>query len=120
MNLGQKSGYRLGNRFKANFWAAYNLNENLSVSAGARFENWGNLVGADTGLDPAGDPHNAGNFLAGQRAMLPIGVNFVMPEGSQFAGHRLSLEAVYTLHHNYESPQLGYDWGLHFGWSMGL
>ena len=33
---------------------------------------------------------------------MPVGVNFVMPGGSIFAGHRLSVEAVYALHHDYE------------------
>jgi len=27
------------------------------------------------------------------------------------------VEAVYAIHHDYEGPQLGLDWGLNLGWS---
>ena len=39
--------------------------------------------------------------------MLPIGFNFRIPEGSVLGAHRLSVEVVYALHHDYESPQFG-------------
>ena len=39
-----------------------------------------------------------------------------MPEGSRLAGHRISFETVYALHHDYEGPQLGLDWGINLGW----
>ena len=118
INLHSRNGYRLGNRYEANGWAAYKVSQSISVSWGARWANWGNITGVDRRLDQGGDPHNVGNALAGQLAMMPIGLNFVMPPESPFAGHRLSLEAVYALHRDYESPQLGLDWGLHFGWSV--
>lgn len=114
------SGYRLGNTYEANGWAAYNINQAFSVLAGVRWQNWSNIEGADTSLNPNGDPHNLGAFLAGQRAMMPVGVNFRLPDDSRFAGHILSLEGVYSLHHDYEGPQLGLDWALNFGWTLGL
>lgn len=120
-NFGNNSnGYRLGNTYEANGWAAYNVNSAISVSAGVRWENWSHIDGADATLNPAGDPHNQGAFLSGQRAMVPVGVNLRMPDGSRFAGHILSLEGVYSLHHDYEGPQLGLDWGLNFGWTVGF
>ncbi len=50
--------------------------------------------------------------------MLPVGVSFVMPEASIIGGHELSLEAVYSMHHDYEGPQLGLDWGLNLGYRI--
>lgn len=114
------NGYRVGDDYEASGWAAYNVNESVSVSAGVRWRTWDDISGADATLNPVGDPHNSGSLIAGQRAMMPLGVNFRMPADSRFAGHMLSLEAVYSLHHDYEGPQLGMDWGLNFGWTLGF
>lgn len=119
-NAGTAGGYRLGNEYEANGWAAYKINDALSVSGGARWQSWSALDGLDNRLNPMGDPHNVGRILAGQRALMPLGINFVLPEGSRFSGHRLSLEAVYTLHTDYEGPQMGLDWGINLGWSLGM
>lgn len=111
-------GYTLGDRFQANGWAAYNFNDNLSVLVGIRWQNWDNIEGFDARLDRMADPHNEGGTLAGQRVMLPVGVNLVMPEESIIGGHEFSLEAVYSTHHDYEGPQLGLDWGLNLGYRI--
>lgn len=122
INVGSNSagsdGYTLGDRYEANGWAAYNINSYFSVMGGVRWENWDNIDGADDRLNADGDPHNLGPLLAGQRVTMPLGVNFMLPETSNFAGHRVSVEAVYALHHDYEGPQLGLDWGLNVGWSI--
>jgi len=112
------AGYKMGNQFEANGWAAYNINSSISVSGGVRWENWGHIEGADATLNPVGDPENLAPLLAGQRALMPLGLNFRLPSDSRFGGHMLSVEAVYALHHDYEGPQLGLDWGLNFGWNM--
>jgi len=110
--------FTLGDRYEANGWAAYKFNESFSVSAGARWEKWGNIDGDDRGLAAIStrDPHTSGVFLSGLRASLPLGINFLMPEGSRLAGHRISFETVYALHHDYVGPQLGLDWGISLGW----
>ncbi len=114
------NGYRLGNQYEGNGWASYKLNDVLSISGGARWQSWSALDGNDDRLNPMGDPHNVGRIMAGQRALLPLGLNFVMPAGSRFSGHRLSMEAVYTLHTDYEGPQMGLDWGVNLGYSIGM
>ncbi|MDA0329225.1 MAG: acyl-CoA dehydrogenase family protein [Gemmatimonadetes bacterium] len=106
--------------FEGNAWMAYAFNHHISGSAGVRWQSWDHLSGADPGLNLAEDPGNVGAMLAGQRAMLPIGLNFLIPDGSRFAGNRLSVEAVYSMHHDYEGPQLGLDWGLNVGWTIGF
>jgi hypothetical protein len=71
-------------------------------------------------LTPTQDPgsDNVQGMAGGQQADMPVGVNLVLPEGSILAGHRLSLEAVYVMHHDYEGVRLGTDWGLNFGYSL--
>jgi len=112
--------YTLGDLYRADGWAALHINANFSVSGGLRYRSWGNVDGFDPELNPAQDPGNDGLFMAGQRLDLPLGVNLFMPEGTVLAGHRVFAEATYTLHHDYEGPQLGLDWGLTLGYQVGL
>ena len=112
--------FTYGDSYEANGWAAYRINDMFSVSAGVRWQIWGNIEGADPNLDPARDPAADPIFLAGQRADMPLGINFVIPGDGPLAGHRLLAEAVYALHHDYEGPQLGLDWGINLGYRLGL
>jgi hypothetical protein len=105
-----------GDSYEANGWAAYRFNDVISLSWGVRWQIWGNIDGADPTLDPTQDPATDPVFLAGQRADMPIGINFVIPGDGPLAGHRLFGEAVYAIHHDYEGPQLGLDWGLNLGY----
>jgi hypothetical protein len=109
-----------GDRYQADGWAAYAINDVLSLSAGIRWQIWGRLEGADPQLTATQDPgsDNVTGMAGGQRADMPLGLNFLMPEGSVLAGHRLALEAVYAMHHDYEGVRLGLDWGLNLGWTM--
>jgi hypothetical protein len=112
--------FQRGRTFEGNGWVAYAFNQHLSGSAGVRWRTWDHNSSADARLAPviADDPGNSGSTIGGQRAMLPVGFNFRIPEGSALGGHRLSLEAVYALHHDYEGPQFGLDWGLNVGWTV--
>ena len=114
------SDYTPGDRYQADGWAAYRINSVLSVSAGLRWQIWGRIEGADPQLLPTQDPgnDNVTGMAGGQRADMPIGVNFLMPEGSVLSGHKLAVEGVYAMHHDYEGVRLGLDWGLNFGWTM--
>jgi hypothetical protein len=109
-----------GDRYQADGWAAYRINSALSISAGIRWQIWGRIEGADPQLVVTQDPgnDNVTGMAGGQRADMPLGVNFLMPEGSILAGHMLSLEGVYAMHHDYEGVRLGLDWGLNFGWKV--
>lgn len=111
-----------GDRYEANGWAAYRFNDALSLSGGLRWQMWGRLEGADPQLDVTRDPGQDPviGLAGGQRLDMPIGINFLMPEGSPVAGHRLYAEAVYALHHDYEGLRLGLDWGINLGWSASL
>jgi hypothetical protein len=113
-------GFTVGDRYEANGWAAYRINEMFSVSGGVRWEKWGRIDGADElliGLEME-DPMNDGLFLSGIRASMPLGLNFVAPEGSVISGHRISFETVYPLHHDYDGAQIGLDWGINLGYQV--
>ncbi len=112
-------GFSLGDRYEANGWASYAFNDSFSAWAGARWEKWGNIDGGDEFLAtvPMRDPMNDGVFLGGSRASMPMGVNFIVPEGPPIAGHRISFEALYALHHDYDGPQIGLDWGINVAYT---
>ena len=115
VNVATRTDYTLGDWYQGTGWAAYKVNDAFSVSMRLDYQSWGHVEGADPGVDATQDPGMDGLFLAGQRLDMPIGVNFTFPEGSRFAGHRIALEAIYPLHHDYEGPQLGLDWGIVVG-----
>jgi len=111
-----------GDRYEANGWAAYRIDDALSASMGLRWQGWGRIEGADPQLDPTMDPGNdpvTGTGAGGQQADLTLGINFMMPGGA-LAGHRFQLESNYTLHHDYEGVQLGRDWAINLGWTAAL
>ena len=113
-------GYTLGDRYEANGWVAYNVTDDLAIRSGVRWEKWGNIDGADEflALIPMRDPMNDAVFLGGLRASMPIGLTFVVPDGTRLAGHRVGFEALYSLHHDYDGPQLGLDWGINVGYTV--
>jgi len=111
-------GYAPGNVFEVTGWGAYRLNEFFSASARIRWLSWNGIDGADPALDPLRDPGNDGFFLDGERIDIPVGVNFYLPQGSRFAGHRLSIEAFFPVSQEYEGPQFGMDWGVVMGWQV--
>lgn len=113
-------GFTLGDRYQADGWAAYNISNSLAIRAGARWEKWGNIDGADDYLAMIRmrDPMNDAVFLSGLRASMPVGLTLVMPASTRLAGHRLDFETVYALHHDYDGPQLGLDWGLNVGYTV--
>jgi hypothetical protein len=115
VNVASRTDYTVGDSYEGTGWVAYKINDAFSVSWRLDYQSWGHVEGADLGVDPTQDPGMDGLFLAGQRLDMPIGVNFEFPEGSRLAGHRIALEAIYPLHHDYEGPQLGLDWGIFVG-----
>ncbi|MDP2955359.1 MAG: hypothetical protein Q8N53_02975 [Longimicrobiales bacterium] len=107
-----------GDRFEFNGWASYRANSYFSFSARAAYQSWGSIEGADPDLETLRDPGNDGMYMSGSRLDLPVGINIYMPEGTRFAGHRLSLEYIYPASHSYDGPQFGADWGLTAGWQV--
>ena len=107
-----------GSTVHATGWAAYKINDFFSASARFSYQKWSGITGGDPDLDPARDPGNDAFFLEGSRLDIPVGVNVYLPEGTRFAGHRLSIEAIFPASHDYDGPQLGLVSGVMVGWQI--
>ncbi len=120
IRLGENDrGWALGDLYEANMWAGFKGSDWASASLGVRYANWGNVEGFDEELNPNESPAHNTLTQAGWRVDLPIGVNFVIPEG-QFEGHRLSIEFLFPIHQDLDGPQLKHDWSVAAGWSMDI
>lgn len=111
-------GYTPGSRTEATGWGSYRLNDYFSISARGRYVSWSGIEGQDPDLDPARDPGNENFFAQGSRLDIPVGLNFYLPAGSRFAGHRVAIEYIYPAHHSFEGPQMGLDHALVVGWQL--
>ncbi len=110
-------GWALGDLYTANLWAGFKSSNWASASLGLRYANWGNVEGFDEDLNPDESPAHNTLTQAGWRVDLPVGINFVMPEG-QFEGHRLSVEFLFPIHQDLDGPQLKHNWSVAAGWSV--
>lgn len=118
IRLGENDrGWALGDLYEGNLWAGLKASHWASVSLGARFSSWGNVEGFDEAIDANESPAHNTLTQAGWRVDLPIGVNFVMPEG-QFEGQRLGVEFLLPIHQDLDGPQLKHNWSIVAGWSM--
>jgi hypothetical protein len=120
IRLGENDrGWSLGDLYEANMWAGLIASDWASVSLGARYSSWGNVEGFDVDLDANESPAHNTLTQAGWRVDLPVGINFVLPEG-QLEGHRLGVEFLLPIHQDLDGPQLKHRWSVAAGWSIGL
>ena len=111
-------GYRRAPMTASTLWAAHRLNDWLSVSTRALFENWGNIAGADEALNPEMAPTMDARLQGGARGSLLIGSNLVVPDvlGSLLAGQRFALELRVPIYQHLDGPQMALDWSVVAGW----
>jgi len=107
--------WALGDFYKTAIWAGYKATDWVSASVAMQYSRWGNVEGFDMGLDPFENPANNTLAQAGTRVELPVGVNFIMPDG-RFSGHRVGIEFLFPVHQDLDGPQLMKDWSLVVGW----
>jgi len=120
IRLGENDrGWTLGDLYEGNMWAGFKTSDWVSVSLGARYSSWGDIEGFDEDLKPYESPAHNTLTQSGWRVDLPVGLNFVMPEG-QFEGHRLGVEFLFPIHQDLNGPQLKHSWSIAAGWSMDL
>jgi len=110
-------GWSLGDVYRGTVWGAYKASDHVSVFAGGRFSQWGNVEGFDQALTTADvyDSPAYNSLQEGWAAEIPVGMNILMPEG-RFQGHRLALEVVFPVHQSLDWVQFRQDWGLVVGW----
>ncbi len=108
--------YRLGNRYEATGWLAYEWAKWISTSVRLKKSHWGDIDGADpdlnTNLIQTADPTRQG----GRRLDLLFGVNLIGTKPGPLYDHRLAVEVGFPVYVDLDGPQLNND--LHFtvGW----
>ena len=117
IELGRNSHeYRLGDRLRLSAWAAWAPIGWLSPSLRMDGEMWGNIDGADPGLNPMMVPTADASKRAGTTLSLAPALGFYVPRGP-FEGQRIAIEASVPLHQSLDGPQLERDWTLTVVWS---
>lgn len=116
IRTGQNSNdYRLGNRYKAQTWAAMPVTDFMSASLRGSYEQWGNIIGKNDDLNPMMIPTARTDLRGGKKYAAAIGVNFLLP-----AGNRLALEWEQPIQQDLEGPQLASEPMLTLGWQKVL
>ena len=110
-------GWALGDLYEGNLWAGFKTTDWASATMGLRYSSWGNVEGFDEEMNPNESPAHNSLTQGGSRVDLPLGLNFILPEG-HFAGHRLAVEFLFPIHQDLDGPQLKHNWSVVAGWSM--
>ncbi len=114
VRLGEnKHDYRLGNAYEISGWGARKITEWASGSIRLAWDQWMNIHGADSALNPAMVPTADPNLRAGQRLMVMLGVNLFAERG-RLKGLRGAIEGGIPVYQYLEGPQLETDWSLNF------
>lgn len=107
-------GYRYGNEFSVNLWAAYQLATFVSLSLRAEGFEGGSIKGRDAKIysiiEPDANPKNYG----GQRASAFAGLNFYINK-TFLKESKIGIEAGIPVYQNLNGPQLGQQQILHIG-----
>jgi len=107
--------YRLGNRYQAQAWAALPVTSFMSLSVRGDYEEWGNIVGEDSDLNPMMVATARKDLRAGKQFSTAVGVNFLLP-----AGNRMALEYKVPVYQDLDGPQLAADPTFTLGWQLVL
>jgi hypothetical protein len=108
-------GWRPGDRLEGLVWMAHRFNRNVSASTGVRGYAANDIQGIDPDLETLRLPGDLALTYGGNRVDIPLGVNLRMTEGP-LAGHRVGVEAVWTVHEKVHGPRIGSDWAVNIGW----
>lgn len=102
--------YRLGNRIGLSSWYSYGINEENSASIRIKIEDWGNISGADTELNPMVVPTANPKLRAGTRVDILAGYNYKISQH-----YLLGLEIGAPIYQKLDGPQLETDLTMQFG-----
>ena len=107
--------YLAGVKADVRLWGAYRFNDFVSLSGSIRVTATEAIRAADPALETLRDPGDLALAFAAERVDLPLGVDLRMPQGP-LAGHRIGIEAVWTVHEDMDGPNIASDWGFILGW----
>ena len=108
------TGYRLGDRFELQGWAAKRLTAWASASARVDISHQGKINGKDKAITlPVSTAQP--NFSGGTYANLSLGVNLIGQSGT-LANHRLAVEWVTPIHQDANGVQMKRNETLMIGW----
>lgn len=111
------NGYRLGNRYQSSVSIARQLPNSVSLSAGARGDQWGNIHGSDSLLDPADEPTKDPRLQGGKRLSALLGINF-HPENGLLKGQHFHVQGEMPVAQSLDGPQLQRSWVIRAGWQQ--
>ncbi len=111
------NGYRLGNRYQLGGSITRQLAHSVSVSGGARGEQWGNVRGSDPMLDPTDEPTKDPHLQGGKRLSALLGLT-VHPQSGILAGQHFHLQADVPVVQSLDGPQLQRRWVVRLGWQL--
>jgi hypothetical protein len=107
--------YRLGHRGMGTGWVARRFSDWFSASARLQGSVWGDVHGADAGLNPKMVPTADPDLRGGRRLDTGFGINVEVANGA-LAGQRLAFEFITPVWQDLDGPQLETDWALAVGW----
>lgn len=96
--------YTLGNRLEVTGWAKRRVNGNAVLTGRLNWSKWGNVDGADPGLNPMMTPTADTDAQGGSRLDALIGIN-----GMFTGGHMLGLEVGVPVKQDLDGPQMETD-----------
>jgi hypothetical protein len=108
-----KYDYRLGNAYEVSGWGARKITRWASGSIRLVWDQWLDIHGADSVLNPGMVPTADPNLRAGRRLMVMLGVNVFAEEG-RLEGLRGTVEVGIPAYQHLDGPQLETDWSLNF------
>jgi len=120
IRMGENSrGWALGDMYQTAVWGGFKATDWVSANVAVHYSRWGNVEGFDPDLDAFENPANNTLAQAGWRVELPVGVNFVVPDG-RFGGNRFGLQFLFPIHQDLDGPQLKKDWSFVAGWQKAI
>ena len=108
--------YRLGDRYRLSAWGQLKVTDWFGPSARLDWHDWGNVHGADPGMNPARNPAFDATKQAGKRMDVLMGLNFYIPNGP-LKGNRFSIEGGLPIYQYLHGPTIGVDWLITAAWS---
>jgi nitrous oxide reductase accessory protein NosL len=112
--------YHLGNIYELNFWGAYKLSQNFSLSARILGISEGEIKGVDTELNPMMVPTSNTKNYGSEKIKSFFGVNISFPASSSLNNFRFGAEVGTPIYEHYNGIQMNENLTINFGLKYNL